>query len=261
MDFSFTEAQLLGWLQMFVWPLFRVGGMTMTMPLIGDRTTSPRIRLIFTLALVMAIVPTLPNQPVIEPFTAAWWLRSGQELLLGVMLGYLVKLVFEAAMLAGDLIGNSMGLGFAQMVDPVRGTSAPVVGSFYTIAFGLLFVTMGGHLQMIRLVALSFDAHPSAAGLIGPELFTSVAAMIGHSFAAGLQMALPLMAALMLVNLGFGVISRAAPSLNALSVGFPLSLLAGLLLLWLTMPSLPQVFSNISLPVFDLIRDIAGGTP
>lgn len=253
-EITVSEAQLLGWVQLALWPMFRIGGMSMTMPVIGASSTPMRVRLIFVLTLSLLIAPTLPPMPVIEPFTAAWWLRGLQEVLFGLALGFVLKLVFEAAMLAGDLIGNSMGLGFAQLVDPVRGAAAPVIGSFYTLLFSLLLLSTGGHLQLISLVARSLVEVPDPAAMLDGELLSLLFRFVAHSFAGGLQMAMPLLTALILINLGFGVMSRSAPALNALSVGFPLSLIGGLLMLWATLPLMPQIFDQLMRPGWQLIE-------
>jgi len=248
-----TDAQLQSWLQTLIWPMVRIGGLMMAAPVIGDRATPARVRLMLILALTLLLVPALPAPPVIAPFTADWWLRTAEELLLGVLLGFVLKLIFEAAVLAGELVGNSMGLGFARMADPVRGVSVPVVGQFYNTLFVLLFLSFGGHLRLIELLAGSLRLAPDPARVLLPQALYEVVGLLSQTFAGGLSLALPAVAALLLVNLAFGVMSRAAPALNATSVGFPLSLTAGMILIWLSAPTIDDVFERLWLSATSLI--------
>lgn len=245
MELTVADTQIQAWIQQVLWPMFRIGGMAMTLPVVGDRTTPMRIRLIFVIVLTLAVAPLTAGGPVLSAFSAEWWLRSGQECLLGILCGFVFKLVFEASVLAGELIGNSMGLGFARMTDPVRGTDSPVIGQFLSLMFALLFVSVGGISTLVEAAAQGLHVRPAAGAVLAPAVFFAIAEFAVHTFAGALSIALPIMASLMLVNLAFGVMSRSAPSLNALSVGFPMALLAGLLLLWLVLPSLGRHFRNL----------------
>ena len=243
MDIS--DAQLQTWVQAALFPLARVGGLLMSAPVLGDASAPARVRLMLALALTMVLVPVIPATPTLAAFTADWWLRTVQELLLGVMLGFVLKLAFEAVVLGGELIGNSMGLGFARMADPIRGTDVPVIGNFLHLMTVLLFVALGGHLRLIELLATSFQTAPSAAPLLGSLSFDALARLGSGVFAGAVSLALPTMTALLLVNLAFGVMSRSAPALNGMSVGFPLSLIAGLVLLRVDLPNLQPAFTRL----------------
>lgn len=240
MDIS--DAQLQAWVQGALLPLARIGGLLISAPVLGDKSAPARVRLMLALALAMILAPLLPATPPLAAFSAVWWLRIAQETLLGIMLGFVLKLVFEAVVLGGELIGSSMGLGFARMADPVRGTDAPVIGQFLHLIAMLLFLTLDGHLRLIELLATSFSVAPDAGAVLGARRFEAMANGGAAMFGAAVSLALPTMAALLLVNLAFGVMSRSAPTLNGLSVGFPLSLAAGMLLLRIDLPSLRQVF-------------------
>lgn len=239
-----TDAQLQAWIQAALFPLARIGGLLISAPVIGDKSSPARVRLMFALALTLIVAPLLPATPPLAAFTAVWWLRMAQETLLGIMIGFVLKLVFEAVVLGGELIGSSMGLGFARMADPIRGTDAPVVGQFLHLIAMLLFLTLDGHLRLIELLTTSFRLAPDASSVIGARSFEAIANSGVTMFGAAVSLALPTMAALLLVNLAFGVMSRSAPTLNGLSVGFPLSLAAGLVLLRIDLPSLRHVFTH-----------------
>lgn len=256
MDIS--DAQLQTWVQGALFPLARIGGLMISAPVLGDKSSPARVRLMLALGLTLIVAPLLPPTPPMSAFTADWWLRMVRETLLGIMLGFVLKLVFEAVVLGGELIGNSMGLGFARMADPIRGADVPVIGQFLHLMATLLFLALDGHLRLIELLAASFTAAPDAGALLGARRFEALAHGGVTMFAAAVSLALPTMAALLLVNLAFGVMSRSAPTLNGLSVGFPLSLAAGLVLLRIDLPSLRHVFGNQLDQAWNFIAALAG---
>ena len=253
-----SDAQLQAWLQAGLFPLARIGGVFMSAPVLGDRSAPARVRLMLALALTLIVMPLMPEQPPLRAFSADWWLRMLTEVLLGVMMGFVLKLVFEAVVLGGELIGNSMGLGFARMADPLRGTDVPVVGQFLHLMAALLFIALGGHLQLIELLVGSFKAVPDAGAALQASHFKSMAELGITMFSGAVLLALPMLAALLLVNLAFGVMSRSAPTLNGMSVGFPLALAVGLVLLRVDLPSLRQVFTQQLQQAWTTIALISG---
>ncbi|KAF1685616.1 flagellar biosynthetic protein FliR [Pseudoxanthomonas broegbernensis] len=215
-----------------MWTMLRTGAMLMAMPLIGTRALPMRIRVLLAGALALAISPMLPPPPASGGIDAATVLGVARELALGVAMGFALRLVFEAGALAGELVSLGMGLAFAQMTDPLRGTRSGVVAQWFYIAFGLLFFASDGHLAMISLLVRSYQALPLAAAwpdapaMLGvvPELFSLV-------LRGGVTLALPVMVAMLATNLAFGVLARAAPALNPIQLGLPVALLLGLFLL------------------------------
>ncbi|PBJ81937.1 flagellar biosynthetic protein FliR [Lysobacteraceae bacterium NML93-0399] len=224
--------QAFGMIATLLWTALRVGALLMAMPLIGTRALPARIRVIAALALSMALAPLLPAPPAWSGFDAATVLSVARELALGVAMGFMLRLVFEAGALAGELISQGSGLSFAQMSDPLRGVQSGVVGQWFYIAFGLLFFAANGHLAMIALLVHSYEVLPIGTALpdveaslrIAPEFFSVV-------LRGGVTLALPVMVALLAVNLAFGVLSRAAPALNPIQLGLPISVLVGLFLI------------------------------
>lgn len=253
-----TDAQIQHWIQQGMWPLIRIAGLLMASPVIGEKSTPMRVRLILAVALTVIVVPLLPPLPVLEAFSADWWLRTVAEFALGVMMGFVLKVAFEASVLAGELIGSGMGLGFARMADPVRGVDAPVLGYFLLILFSLLLVTTGGHLAIIEMIVRSFRSVPEAGEAIKPAHFMAIVMFGSTLFAAALAIALPTVAALLLVNLAFGVISRSAPTLNLMAIGFPMSVGAGLVLIWMELPNVRTLYVDLMRAAFDLSGQLAG---
>lgn len=235
-----SEAQLLAWLQQYFLPFVRIGGLLLAAPVLGARQVPARVRVALAVILTILVAPQLEPGAVLAPFAAGWWLAVAQQLVIGIAIGLALLIVFEAVTLGGELIAGSMGLGFAQMADPLRGTPSPVTGQFLAIIATLSFLATQGHLVLLELLVQSFRSAP--AGGLGPEPALALARLGSDLFAGGVRLALPLMIALLVVNLAFGVVSRAAPTLNLLAVGFPVSLIAGLVLLAAALPILQSTF-------------------
>ena len=149
----------------------------------------------------------------------------------------------RALIIAGQTIAMSMGLGLATMVDPQRGISVPIVSQFFVILGLLIFLALGGHLATVRLIADSFAMLPLGQPL-GSEGAWTVAAWGSQMFAGALRIALPAATALLIANIAFGVMSRAAPTLNLFAVGLPAGLLIGFLLLLLNIGHLSTLLAE-----------------
>jgi flagellar biosynthesis protein FliR len=233
--------QMFGFLEAVLWTLLRVAAMVLAAPLIGTRTVPRRVRAIFAIALAAVMAPLLPPPPVagVDALTALNVLR---EMAIGVALGFTVRLCFEGAALAGELVAQGMALAFAQMADPLKGAATSgVVGMWFYIAFALLFLAFDGHLGLIRLVFESYTFLPIGMQLADPEHMAGAAPrFLAVVFLAGAQIALPIMIAMLVVNLSFGVLSRAAPALNPIAVGLPAALLTGLVLLGILVGELAE---------------------
>lgn len=215
-----------------LWTMLRIGAMLMAMPLIGTRAVPSRVRVVLAGALAVALSPLLPPVPQWTGFDAATVLSIARELAIGVSIGFLLRLVFEAGAMAGELVAQGTGLAFAQMSDPLRGGSSGVIGQWFYLLFGLLFFSTNGHLALISLLMDSYKAVPIGAALPNIDTFLSAAPTFAlQVFRGALGLALPLTVAMLAINLAFGVLARAAPALNPIQLGLPVALLLGLFLL------------------------------
>lgn len=216
-----------------LWHALRIGATLQVLPMIGGRSMPVRVRLLTTIALAAAMSSMLPVPPA-AAVDAATVLTVLREFAVGIAIGLMLRLVFEAGMFAGELVSMGMGLSFATMADPLSGASSPVVSTWFYLSFGLLFFALDAHLALVRLLFDSYHALPVGAPLSDVNAFVAaVPAFFGTCLRAGLLIALPVVIALLAVNLAFGVLARAAAALNPIAIGFPVSLLVGLLLLML----------------------------
>ncbi len=256
MNVSFTEAQWQAWIAEFFWPLLRIGGLVMAAPIFNSRQIPQRLRLVVTLVLVWVIVPVIPPVPVIDIWSGAGVVEAVRQILVGVAMGTLLQLAFGAVAFGGQAVANAMGLGFASMVDPQNGVQVPVLSQFYLIIATLTFLLLNGHLVLIELLVDSFRTLPIGADALGRNEFRAVVAWGSELFAGGLLMALPLMGALLLVNLAFGVVSRAAPQLHIFAVGFPLSMILGFVIVWVTLDQVMGGFGGLLDHAFTTLKAI-----
>ena len=256
---NFTSAELTAWIGSFLWPLFRVGAMVGAAPILGSRVVPARIRLGLALAITLVIVPLLPTAPAVDPLSGAGLVITFNQLLIGLAMGFALRLVFSAIELSGQIIGQLMGLGFASMIDPENGVQVPVVSQFYSVCTILLFLAFNGHLLMIEMVADSFRTLPISTQGIPLDGLRALADWGSQMFAGAVLVALPAICALLLVNLAFGVMMRSAPQLNIFAVGFPITLLMGMVIMLVTLPALPGQLTNMIDQVFGLMRYLVRG--
>jgi len=226
---------LIAQLESWVWPFFRVAGLLMSAPVIGTRAVPVRIRLVIAIAITVAIVPVLPVPAYLEPFTGAWLLTSVQQVIIGTAMGLSIRAIFVALEIAGQAIGQLMGLMLASMVDPQNGNQVPVIGQFYLLLATLLFLSVDGHLLMIQALVSSFQQLPIGVDGISRDAAWGIINWMGTILNTAVLIALPAMAALLIVNLAFGVMTRAAPQLNIFAVGFPIMIILGVFIVMFTL--------------------------
>jgi len=240
-----------------LWTMLRIGAMLMVLPLIGTHAVPKRVRVLLAGVLALTITPLLPAPPHWNGLDAALILDIVRELTLGLLIGLIVRLAFEAGALAGTLIATGSGLAFAQMNDPLRGVPSNVMGQWFYLAFGLVFFASDGHLTVIELVLRSYQSLPIGAALPDPDAIIETAlAFFPTVLAAGVSLALPVMVALLAVNLAFGVLARAAPALNPIQLGLPISVLLGLLLLVIVSGELAPPLQRVLNAAFASVRDM-----
>ncbi len=250
---SFTDAQLSAWLAAFMWPFLRIGAMVMAAPVFNSRQVPMRVRLLLAFALTLIIAPLIPPPPVVPVFSHQAFIIALQQVLIGIAMGFILQMVFGALVFGGQVIALSMGLGFASMMDPQNGVQVPVVSQYYLILATLSFLLLNGHLFLLQVLADSFHTLPVAMDGISRNGLHDLIAWASRMFVGGLLIALPSMAVLLLVNLGMGIASRAAPQLNIFAVGFPVAMLVGFALMWVTLPDVLSNFGELLNDAFALM--------
>ncbi len=242
---SVTDAQIAAFVQQYLLPLFRIAALFMVMPIIGSRTVTARVRLALALLVTLIVVPMLPPLPVVKSLSLATFLIVLQEVAIGVMTGFVFQIVFQVFVLSGQFMAMKMGLGFASMNDPTNGVQTTVLSQFFLMLVTVVFVSLDGHVVLINLLVESFTTLPPGVWVLSADMFMQVVELSSWMFSAALVFALPILTSLLFVNISFGVMSRAAPQLNIFAVGFPFTLVMGLILIWIGLSNFLPAFEEV----------------
>ena len=253
---TFTGAQLEAWLVAFMFPLARILGVLGSAPVFNNAAMPARIRLTAGLVITVALAPALPPMPVIPPGSWAGLAILAEQILIGILMGFTLRIVFTAVDIAGDLIGLQMSLSFAMLYDPQNAAQTPVLSEFLGLFITLIFLAMNGHLLTLSVLAESFRLIPVAGVPIGKASFAAFLAWSSTMFAAGVLLALPLIAALLIANLAMGVLARVAPQLNIFAVGFPVTLMAGFVILMFSIPYLGAAMERLFDQAFHALGEV-----
>lgn len=261
--FTLTDAQIQAWLGLVMWPAFRIMAIFATDPFYSSRAIPIRVRVALALMLALVVAPVIPVQPAIAPVSPLGILVLMQQVLIGLAIGFTMRLVFASVEMAGHLAGLQMGLGFASFYDPQHGTNTAVVAQFASLLTLLLFLAMNGHLLVIETLAHSFVLLPVSATPIKAAGLKLLVDAAGQIFTLGVLLSLPVLAALLITNLSIGVMSRAAPQFNVFAVGFPLTLGVGMAALYFSLPQFPghvhRLIDQATRLAYKLAKVFAGG--
>lgn len=253
MSVSITE--ITAWLASLLWPFMRISAMFVAAPLFSARSVPVRIRVLLAFFISWMLVPILPAPPSIELISAEALLISIYQVIIGVAMGFILQMVFAAFIIAGQSIAMAMGLGFASIIDPQNGVQVPVISQAFLIMATLVFLALNGHLIFIEVLANSFQSMPVGPFVPSSDSLWQLVTWGSDMFTGGMLIALPAVAALLLVNLAFGVTSRAAPQLNIFAVGFPVMIMVGLSFMIITLPTITEHLSRLLLQAFALIEN------
>lgn len=251
-----TDTQISTWVASFILPLFRVTAVLMSMPVFGTTLVPTRVRLYFALAITVVIAPGLPPMPPVNALDLSALMLVAEQILIGVLMGFSLQLFFQAFVVAGQIISIQMGMAFASMVDPTNGVNSAVIGQFLTMLVTLLFLAMNGHLVVFEVLTESFTTLPVGSAMLINH-FWDIAGKLGWVLGAAMVLVLPAITALLVVNIAFGVMTRAAPQLNIFSIGFPLTLVLGLVIFWISLGDLLNQYQPLATQALQLLRDMA----
>lgn len=240
------------------WPFLRVGALLWTMPLFGDRLTAVRVRLLLSLVLAGVMSPLLPPMPTIDPFSLEAVVMAAEQILLGFFLGLMLQILFTVMSLLGQILSLQMGLAMGIMNDPANGEAVPLVGQLLIILGTFLFFLLDGHLVALDILVESFFTWPPGSSVFALDL-SLLLSLFGWMFGAALLLAMPAIVAMLIVNLTFGVMNRSAPTLNIIALGFPLSMMMGLLSILLTIAGIPGRYGSFAAHVLDQMRLFVAG--
>ncbi len=226
---SFLVADIVQAFYTVVWPMIRISALLMTAPILSMKAVNLRIRVIVAIALTITIYPLI-EWPILDPLSPNGLVEVFHQAMIGAVMGLMLQVVAAAFVVAGQSISTTMGLAMATMSDPNLGT-VPVIGQLLTILASLLFLGCGGHIVLIEMLLESFRLLPIGQRLILPEIYQELIAWSSTIFLGAVLLALPIISIMLLINIGMGIVTRAAPQLNIFAVGFPAMIIVGLIVL------------------------------
>jgi flagellar biosynthetic protein FliR len=258
---AFTSIELSGWIGSLMWPFMRIGAMLMAAPVFGARLVPVRVRLALAMTLAWILSPMVyADVVVIDPLSAEGLMVGVQQVLIGLAMGFTLQMVFSAVVIAAQSMAMSMGLGFATAVDPQNGVQVPVIAQYYLTLATLIFLALNGHLLLIQVLVDSFQSLPVSLEGLSREGLWALVSWGGRMFAGAVMLALTAITSLLIINLAFGVMSRAAPQLNIFGVGFPVMMGAGFIVILLSLPGLTPQLTDLMQDAFELIGLLVAGS-
>ena len=239
---SISEAQLVAWISPIFWPFLRVLAVFTTAPVFSSRAFPTRAKIALAFFVALATQASLPDMPVIGFNDPQAMGAVVQQVGIGLAIGFVVRLVFSAVELAGEVVGFQMGLNFAAFFDPTLNAQSSAVARFFGQMTALLFVVMNGHLMVLAAIIQSFRSFPVDQNFLEALGRMKLYQLGSDLFASALWIALPMVGMLMFANLALGIISRVAPQMNIFAIGFPITLVVGLVGIAVALPMLDQPF-------------------
>ena len=253
-----NSVEISQWISQYLWPFFRIAAFLMVLPGIGNQLVPARIRLLLAVLITVLTGAFIDKIPDVDALSISALLITIEQVLLGVILAFFIQVFFHVFILMGQMIALQMGLGFASMIDPTNGVSVAVVSQFYLIVVTLAFFIFNGHHVLFEIVIESFSTIPlTGAGNIGDMLW-QLAQSGAWLFSSALRLALPALTALLIVNFAFGIMTKAAPQMNVFSLGFPIALLVGLFILYVTLAPLIDEYQRLLTDILLQVREVYG---
>jgi flagellar biosynthetic protein FliR len=253
---NFLAADVIERFYTFLWPMLRISALMITAPIFSLSAFNTRMRILVALVLAWLVYP-LYTWPVIDPTSAQGLLEVFNQIMIGATMGLILQIVVAAVVVAGQSIAAAMGLSMANMIDPNMG-NVPVISQLLIVMSTLIFVGFGGHAILLGLILESFNSLPIGTDILNQAVYGRVLQWSSMMFLGAVLMALPVMVSLLFINVGLGIVTRAAPSLNIFAVGFPAMIMAGLVILIISLDSIGGRIEWLWVQGFSLVRDVIG---
>ncbi len=256
---QFTSIELNNFITAFLWPLTRILGLIATAPLYSNVSIPRRVKVGLGILLAMIVAPSVQMPTGLEPISLAGMMILTQQLLIGIAMGFSMRVIFSAVELGGEVASMTMGLGFATFFNPQSQGRSNAVSQLLSLLTLMVYLAANVHLALLSTLVDSFSTMPVAVGPMQGNIADQVVHWAGRVFSAGLQLSLPIVAALLVTNMALGILTRAAPQLNLFGIGFPITLTVGFAMIGLTLPYLATPLGNLFQEAIITIRQLTGG--
>ncbi len=237
-----------------IWPLLRISAFMAFSSIFSVRAVNLRVRILISFCLTLFVAMQI-DIPKLDPATVDGLKEIFNQLFIGFSMAMVMQLATAALVIAGQALSGSMGLTMANLIDPTLG-NVPVLSQFFTLLGTLVFLAIGGHVIVFGIVLESFQQFPIGQSLMTQAFMGKMINWSAMMFLASLLIALPVLITLLFVNVGLGFVTRAAPSLNIFSVGFPAMVLSGFVILWLALPNVIGRINWLWVQTFNQLRSL-----
>ncbi|GAA4888823.1 flagellar biosynthetic protein FliR [Ferrimonas pelagia] len=255
-----TATDINSYIGTFWWPFFRIMGAFALMPLFSNGHVPIQVRLLLAMAIAGLAGPLLPSPPAVDPLSVSALGLAFEQFAVGSLMGLILSLLIHILSMLGQMLSMQMGLAMSVMNDPANGVNHALLGQLLVMYGTLLFLALDGHLVSLAVLIDSFYLWPVGSGVFDLPLMM-VVMKFGWTFAMALMMAIPAVMAMLMVNITFGVLNKAAPSLNVYSLGFPMAMLLGLFSILISFSGLPDRYTEICIDALAAMHQLVGGTP
>ncbi len=252
----FSTAEITAFAGSFIWPFIRISAMMLTAPIFSAQSVPVKVRIAAAAAVTMVVIPVLPPLPLVDFISGDALLIAIHQVIIGAIMGFALQLAFNIFVMSGHILAMQAGLGFSMMNSPQDGVQVTVVGQLYLMLATLLYLALDGHLILIREILNSFNTLPIGSSGISTTGYWMLISWSSKMFLSSVMMVLPAITALLMVNVSFGVMSKASPQLNPFSVGFLITIIFAFAIIYITMPSLLPYFKQIMTDIFQLMQNI-----
>jgi flagellar biosynthesis protein FliR len=253
---TFSSDQLHTWIASFLWPLTRILGLIAAAPLFGNISIPARVKVGLGIMIAIIIAPGVPALPALDPMSMKGVMILVQQFVIGAAMGFTIRVVLAAMEMAGEIIGMTMGLGFATFFDPQSKGRSPAISQFLALMGLMIYLAANFHLAVLSVLADSFVSMPISESPISNQPFMVFMGWGGRIFSAGVQLSLPIVAALLITNIALGILTRAAPQLNLFGIGFPVTICVGFVMIAVTLPYMVTPLERLFYEGFTVMRHI-----
>lgn len=253
---SFTSAELNTWIASFLWPLTRIMGLMSVAPLFGNVSVPARVKIGLGVMLALIIAPGVPALPATDPMSLTGLLILTQQLVIGLSMGFAMRIVFAGVEMAGEISSMTMGLGFATFYDPQSRGHSSAISQFLALLTMMIYLATDLHLVLLSTLGETFNSLPISSAVVNGGGFQQLTNWGGRIFSAGVQLSLPIVTALLITNMALGILTRAAPQLNLFGIGFPITIGVGFAMVALSLPYLATPIGKLMFEGIDAIQRI-----
>jgi len=240
-------------IETFVFAFLRVSAIVATMPILGNASVPVRVKAGLSLMIAFLISPFVElYAPPLEVFSLS--LRMAGEVMVGIIIGFAGRIVFAGVRLAGQLAGFQMGFAIVNVFDPISSSQVSIVAQFQYLFAMLIFLAVDGHHHFLYAIAESYRIFPPLGFCFTGELMRAIIELSKDIFVIAIKTGAPVITALLMTSVGFGLIARTVPQINILIVGFPIKIAVGLIGIGLALPVFARMMSNIFLSFGDKLN-------